>query len=91
MGKEEEFLSQEKFEELERELNQLKTVRRKEIAEKLEYARSLGDLSENAEYQEARDLQAATEERIQKLNQFCNQQKLFLVREATLLDLVHQL
>lgn len=62
-----EYLSQEKFEELKKELDYLKTTRRKEIAESLEYARSLGDLSENAEYQEARDLQAATEERIKKL------------------------
>jgi transcription elongation factor GreA len=39
-------------------------VRRREIAEQLEYARSLGDLSENAEYEEARNLQAASEDRI---------------------------
>ncbi len=62
-----EFISQEKFEELTQELNELHTTRRKEVAEQLEYARSLGDLSENAEYQEARGLQAAVEERIQKL------------------------
>lgn len=62
-----EFLSQEKYDELKRELQYLKTTRRKEIAESLEYARSLGDLSENAEYQEAREMQAATEERIAKL------------------------
>ncbi len=63
----EELLSQEKFEELTRELDQLRTTRRKEVAEQLEYARSLGDLSENAEYQEAREMQAAVEERISKL------------------------
>ena len=57
-------VSQEKFDEMIKELEHLKTVRRTEIAKNLEYARSLGDLSENAEYQEARDLQAATEERI---------------------------
>ena len=62
-----ELLSQEKFEELTQELEDLKTRRRKEIAEQLEYARSLGDLSENAEYQEARDMQGAVEERISKL------------------------
>ena len=62
-------LSQEKFDELAQELEQLKTVRRAEIAKNLEYARSLGDLSENAEYQEARELQAATEERIRKLEE----------------------
>ena len=62
-----ELLSQEKFEELTQELEDLKTRRRKEIAAQLEYARSLGDLSENAEYQEARDMQGAVEERISKL------------------------
>ncbi len=62
-------LSQEKFDELVKELENLKTVRRSEIAKNLEYARSLGDLSENAEYQEARELQAATEERIRKLEE----------------------
>ncbi len=60
-------VSQEKFDEMVKELDHLKTTRRTEIAESLEYARSLGDLSENAEYQEARELQAATEERIRKL------------------------
>lgn len=63
----EEHLSQEKYDELKKELDFLTTVRRKKIAESLEYARSLGDLSENAEYQEAREMQAATEERIRKL------------------------
>ncbi|TSC70114.1 MAG: transcription elongation factor GreA [Parcubacteria group bacterium Gr01-1014_49] len=62
-------VSQEKFDEMIQELEHLKTVRRTEIAKNLEYARSLGDLSENAEYQEARDLQAATEERIKKLEE----------------------
>lgn len=61
------FVSQEKFDEMVKELEHLKTVRRTEIAKSLEYARSLGDLSENAEYQEARELQAATEERIKRL------------------------
>ena len=62
-------VSKEKFDEMVKELEHLKTVRRTEIAKNLEYARSLGDLSENAEYQEARDLQAATEERIKKLEE----------------------
>lgn len=63
------IVSQEKFDEMLAELDNLKTVRRTEIAKNLEYARSLGDLSENAEYQEARELQAATEERIRKLEE----------------------
>lgn len=63
----EELMSREKFEELSNELEALRTTRRREVAEQLEYARSLGDLSENAEYQEAREMQAAVEERIAKI------------------------
>jgi len=62
-----EYLTQEKYDALKEELHHLTTVRRREIAESLDYARSLGDLSENAEYAEARDLQAATEERIRHI------------------------
>ena len=70
------YLTKEKFEELKEELEHLKTVRRKEVAESLEYARSLGDLSENAEYQEARDMQAAIEERIGHLEQVIKEAKI---------------
>jgi len=62
-----EYLTKEKFAELEKELEHLKTSRRKEVAEALEYAKSLGDLSENSEYHEARDNQAALEDRISRL------------------------
>ncbi|MCU0678210.1 MAG: transcription elongation factor GreA [Candidatus Pacebacteria bacterium] len=70
------FLTAEKFAELKQELDHLKTVRRKEVAESLEYARSLGDLSENAEYQEARDMQAAIEERIAHLEKVIKEAKI---------------
>ncbi|MCD5382063.1 MAG: transcription elongation factor GreA [Candidatus Pacebacteria bacterium] len=70
------FLTKEKFEELKAELEHLRTVRRKEVAESLEYARSLGDLSENAEYQEAREMQAAIEERINHLEQVIKEAKI---------------
>jgi len=69
-------LTKEKYDELVEELHNLKTVRRTEIAEGLEYARSLGDLSENAEYQDARELQAATEERIRKLEELVKRAKI---------------
>lgn len=71
-----ELISKEKFDELSAELESLKTKRRKEIAEQLEYARSLGDLSENAEYQEAREMQGAVEERIQKLESILKDAKI---------------
>ena len=67
MDDEKEYLSKEKFDELNLELERLRTVERKEIAKSLEFAKSLGDLSENAEYQEARESQARLEERIAKI------------------------
>ncbi len=63
------YLSQEKYDVLKEELKQLKTIERKKIAENLEYAKSLGDLSENAEYHEARDKQADVEDRISELEE----------------------
>jgi len=62
-----EYLTKEKYEILSEELKHLKKTKRKEVAEQLEYAKSLGDLSENAEYHEARDMQGIVEDRIQKL------------------------
>lgn len=64
-----EYLTPEKKIALEEELNHLKTVRRKEIADALEYAKSLGDLSENAEYHQAREDQANCEDRITHVEQ----------------------
>ena len=61
------YLTKEKLEELKEELVLLKTKKRKEIAEDLEYARALGDLSENAEYHAAREMQANVEDRINKI------------------------
>ncbi|MEK7192581.1 MAG: transcription elongation factor GreA [Patescibacteria group bacterium] len=61
------YLTEEKQLELEQELDFLKTTKRKEIADSLEFAKSLGDLSENAEYHEALDNQGKTEDRILKL------------------------
>ena len=66
---EHEYLTKEKFEEFTKELAELKGTRRKEVAKSLEYAKSLGDLSENAEYHEARDIQATVEDRIAKLEE----------------------
>jgi transcription elongation factor GreA len=63
------YLSQEKIDELKAELEDLKTRKRKEITESLEFAKSLGDLSENAEYQEAREMQANVEQRIMDLEE----------------------
>ena len=61
------LLTQEGLLNLQEELRMLKEEQRIEIAEKLKEAISYGDLSENAEYQEARDEQAQVELRIEEL------------------------
>ena len=67
MAQENEYLTKEKFEELTKELEHLRTDKRKEVAENLEYSKGLGDLAENAEYHEAREMQANVENRIAQL------------------------
>jgi transcription elongation factor GreA len=64
----EQIISQEGYDKLKDELNLLSTVRRKEIAERIERAKELGDLSENAEYSEAKDAQALNEGRVLELS-----------------------
>jgi len=61
------YISKERLEELRAQLEDLKKTRRKEIAQRIENAISLGDLSENAEYHEAREEQAFNEGKIQEL------------------------
>jgi len=61
------YLTQERIIELEKELKELKTNGRKEIAQKIAEARSHGDLSENAEYDAAKEEQGLFELRISKL------------------------
>ena len=62
-------LSPEKLEELKKELEVLKTQKRAEVAERLKRAKELGDLSENAEYIEAREEQNQVESRIIELEE----------------------
>jgi transcription elongation factor GreA len=81
MQESKEYLTKEKFDELTTELNQLIKVKRKEIAERLGYARSLGDLAENAEYHEAREEQGHIEDRIAKLES--------ILKSAEIISLQH--
>ena len=80
----EDYLTKEKFKEFEKELGHLKTVKRKEVAEALEYAKSLGDLSENQEYQEARDSQAILEDRINRLEVILKSAKIVSTQSTNL-------
>lgn len=64
MAEKEFFLTKEGYKKHEEELEYLKTVKRKEIADNIKVARGFGDLSENAEYDEAKNEQAQVEDRI---------------------------
>ncbi len=64
---ESEYFSEEGLAKLKAELEECKTKRRQEIAQRLEYAKSLGDLSENSEYQEAKESQMLNESKIAEL------------------------
>jgi len=63
------FVTEEGLKKLEAELEELKSVKRKEIAEKIKVALSFGDLSENSEYDEAKNEQAIVEGRIAELEE----------------------
>jgi len=69
MDKADNYITEEKKKKLEAELSELMGPKRREILENLEYAKSLGDLSENAEYHQTREEQAKLEERIHKIGQ----------------------
>lgn len=72
------FFTTEGLEKIESEIEYLKTVRRKEVAERIKVALGYGDLSENSEYDEAKNEQAQVEERIAKLEA--------MVRNAKIID-----
>ena len=67
MAKKQMLYTPDGYQALVEELNYLKTIRREEIKNDIAVARSFGDLSENAEYDEARNEQAKTEARIKEL------------------------
>ena len=69
------YVTEEGREALEKELDYLKVVRRKEGAEKIKVALSFGDLSENSEYDEAKNDQAILEARIADLEVMLNNAK----------------
>lgn len=69
------FFTPEGLEKIENEIEYLKTVRRKEVAERIKVALGYGDLSENSEYDEAKNEQAYVEERIAKLEMMARNAK----------------
>ena len=71
-------MSQERYDELKKELDYSKTTRADEIAELIKEARGFGDLSENSEYDEAKNTQGLVENRITELEQ--------MVKNAVVID-----
>ena len=63
------LITAEGYNELKKELEELRTVRRKEISDKIRIARGFGDLSENSEYDEAKNEQALVESKIAMLEE----------------------
>lgn len=76
MAEKEVFLTKEGLLKLQEELETLKTVTRKEVAERIKIALGYGDLSENAEYDQAKNEQAQVEERIAKLESILGDAKI---------------
>jgi transcription elongation factor GreA len=72
------YLSQEGLDKLREELNEMVTVRRAEVAARIQEAREDGDITENAEYEDAKNEQAFVEGRIQTLSA--------LIKNAVLID-----
>jgi len=72
------YFTKERLEELKKELEYLKTEGRKEISEQLQKAKEYGDLSENAEYSEAREEQRRLETRISELE--------VMIRNASIIE-----
>src|SRR5438034_876930 len=72
------LLTPEGREKIEKELDELRTVRRDEIAERIKYAKDFGDISENAEYEDAKNEQGMLEGRILVLEN--------MLRNAVIID-----
>ncbi len=81
-------LSREKILEFEAELKELKTTGRKQMAERIAEARSYGDLSENAEYDAAKEAQGLMELKINKLEELLSKARIIDVSNLPT-DIVH--
>ncbi len=77
------LLTQAGYEDLEKELEYLKTEKRPEIAEKIKVARGFGDLSENSEYDEAKNEQGFIESRIAQLESMLKRVRLLAEDEIS--------
>ncbi|MBQ4530465.1 MAG: transcription elongation factor GreA [Lachnospiraceae bacterium] len=84
MSEKKNLLTYEGLKNLEDELQELKTVKRKEVAEKIKEAREQGDLSENAEYDAAKDEQRDIEARIEEIEKILKNAEVVVEDEVDL-------
>lgn len=78
------YISKQGLERLEKELDILKTQKRREVAQKIQQAKEMGDLSENAEYAEAKTEQERVENRIAELKEIIKEAKVIEGRHGNL-------
>lgn len=87
MSKESILITQERFDELTRELEERKGSTRAQIGEALRSAKALGDLSENAEYHDARNKQGKNESRIQEIEEVLKQASIATKSDSGAIDI----
>ena len=80
------YVTKERLEELKKEVEELKTTKRLEVAERLKRAKEFGDLSENSEYNEAREEQSRVETRIFELDELLK--RAVIIKKASGADTV---
>lgn len=83
MAEKDVLLTAEGLKRLENELDDLKSIKRKEVAERIKQALAFGDISENSEYDQAKNEQAKLEERIAKLENILRNAKVIDEDEIT--------
>ncbi len=81
-----EYLTKEEYKAKEERLNYLKTVARIEVANKIEVARSFGDISENAEYDAAREEEAQVEQEIMEIDNTLRTAKIIAKKDAGIVN-----
>ena len=81
-----EYISPEGLKKLKEELHELKTAKRQEIGARLEHAKTLGDLSENAEYQETIEEQTLVEQKIAEMEEMLR--TIVVIKDARVTDRV---
>lgn len=83
MSEQQVMLTEEGFEKLENELEYLETEKRREVAKRIKVAREFGDISENSEYDDAKNEQAFVEGRIQEIKNMLNNAHVVKDEEVT--------